>query len=374
MPGILDSVTIRGHEIRNRIVMPPIVCFGWSTEEGFPDERLIEHYRRRSASGIGLVIVEAVCVLPEGRLAVPQLGLWEDSQIAGLRRIADAIHEGGAVALVQLHHAGRVAADSASSDPAGPSAWEATPAGASQHSVRRFSGRARALTSMEIDSIREAFVQAAVRAEAAAFDGIELHAAHGYLLSQMASPLANLRTDRYGGSPENRTRLTCEILSDMKERIRPGNPGFILSARVGGNEPDYVHGVDAAKRYETAGLDLIHVSSGISAGDPPPVPYTAPIVPEGFAFNTVVYGASLIRRQVGIPVIAVNDIRTLERGDELIRDGHADMAAYCRPLLADPDWAAKSIAGIAPNPCRMCSGGCRWFKAAGNCPGSGVRR
>ena len=101
--------------------------------------------------------------------------------------------------------------------------------------------------------------------------------------------------------------------------------------------------------------------------------YAAPEVPEGFSFNTVVYGASMIRRQAGIPVIAVNGIQTLERGNELIRDGHADMAAYCRPLLADPDWAAKSIAGMAPQPCRNCSGGCLWFRGADRCPGSRIR-
>ncbi len=367
MPEILQSITLRGHTVRNRIVMPPIVCFGWSTEDGNPTDRLVEHYRRRAASGIGLVVVEATCVLPEGRLSVPQLGLWTDGQVEGMRRIADVLHAEGAVALVQIHHAGRVSALAANPDPAGPSDWSEDAEGVRAHAVRRFSGVARALTTEEIGRIRDAFILAAVRAESAGFDGIELHAAHGYLLSQMASPVANRRTDDYGGSLDNRTRLATEILTGIRAEIRPRNPGFILSARIGGNEPDYSQGVAVAMAYEKAGLDLIHVSTGISDGGDRSGSFPPP--PEDFAFNGVVYSASLVKRHVKIPVIAVNDIRTLERGDWLIRQGHADMVAYCRPLLADPDWAAKSIAGAGPTPCRQCRGGCLWFGGADRCPG-----
>ncbi|HEY5467331.1 MAG TPA: NADH:flavin oxidoreductase, partial [Clostridia bacterium] len=234
MPGILDPIILRGKTVKNRIVMPPIVCFGWSSDDGFPLEALLEHYRRRAASGIGLVVVEATCVLPEGRLAVPQLGLWDDRQTEGLRKIADVLHASGAAALVQLHHAGRVTASAACPDPVGPSDWAASPAAVGQRSVRRSAGHARAASIAELENIREAFIQAAIRAADAGFDGVELHAAHGYLLSQMASSVANQRTDRYGGSPENRVRLATEIIHGIRDAVRPNRPGFILSARMGG--------------------------------------------------------------------------------------------------------------------------------------------
>lgn len=346
MADLFTPYELKGISIKNRIVMPPMVCFGWAGREGLVTEKHIRHYEARARGGVGLIILEAACVNPDGRLADSQLCLWSDDHIKGFEEIARACHRYGARVLVQIHHAGLQTAKKVSGDPVAPS------------EVREKDRHARALTPEEIHSIQEDFTVAAVRAEKAGLDGIELHGAHGYLISQFMSPVINKREDQYGGSLENRTRFALEILAAIKGRV--GNR-FIIGYRMGGNEPTLENGIAIARILEQAGVDLLHVSTGISAGK-------EITVPEGFPYNWIVYSGTRIKEQVKIPVIAVNGIRTAEQAGGLIENGLVDFAAIGRGLLADPEWANKAQKGEEALTCLHCKT-CFWAASAGQrCP------
>ena len=341
MAAILDPITIRGLTIRNRVVMPPIVIFK-AGDDGMATDAHVSHYRLRAMGGVGLVIVEATCVLKEGRLSRNQLGLWSDEHIPGMARLAAVCREAGARVIVQIHHAGLKTAGGVTEDPIAPSAQ----------------GDAREMTSTEIASVRRAFIDAAVRARKAGFDGVELHAAHGYLLDQFASPRANRRTDAYGGNLEGRTRLVREIIAGIREEVDGGR--FVICCRMGCNEPAYEDGIEIARRLEEAGIDLLHVSAGME-GD------GEPEVPAGFDGNWILYGGTLVKRHVSVPVIVVNGIRTHEQASRLL-DGHADLVALCRGLLVDPDWPRKAETGEEIVTCLECKPRCRWFDDSSKCP------
>ncbi len=360
---LFSPIRIGGITLPNRIVLPPMVCFGWGGPEGFAEDRHVAHYRARAAGGVGLVIVEAACVLPEGRLHIPQLGLWSDGHIPGLARIAAACRAEGARTLLQVHHAGRHSVP----DPAnpeepvlGPSDWS--------HGRRR----ARAASAEELAAIGEAFVAAARRAFDAGFDGVELHGAHGYLLNQVASPIANRRTDGYGGDTRGRTRLLREIVAGIRSGT---SPDFLVGCRMGGLDPDLDEGVRIARAYAEAGVQVLHVSGGIAGPDGlPPVPddaiQGARAAGGRFSdepFSLPVFAARRIRKEAGVPVIAANGIHTGERAAWLVREGWADMAAIGRPLLHDPDWARRVRQGQPGDCCLHCRS-CGWFRKADNCP------
>lgn len=335
-------IQVRDHEVRSRVVLPPIVRFGWAGDDGRVTDRHVAHYRDCAEGGAGLVIVETTCVTKKGRPFLSQLGLWEDRQIEGYARIAEACHSAGATVIAQLQHGGFRAID----DPVCPSDWQDA-AGERQ---------ARAMTLDEIAEVREAFVAAAERARKAGMDGVELHGAHGFLLCQFASPDINHREDAYGGPIENRARLTCEILS----RLRADMPeDFILSVRMGGNEPTVAEGIALAGLYQAAGADLLDISTGLGH---------EPALPEGFAFDPKVWLAGEIRRNVSVPVIAVGGLDQDGRAEAVIEQGYADMAAVARGFLADSHWAVHMRQGQKVKSCRRCAG-CRWFDRADNCPG-----
>ena len=186
-----EPIRIGTKLVKNRVTFAPTVKFDWSDGAGIAVDRFRRHYEDRAKGGAGLICVEATCVEPQGRLAPSQLGLWEDGQIPGHRAIVDACHPWGTVMLVQLHHAGSAAHPDCG--PAiGPSA------------VERRGRTCGELTKERIREIAAAFIAAAERARAAGYDGVQLHGCHGYLINQFISPAANLRTDEYGGSIENR--------------------------------------------------------------------------------------------------------------------------------------------------------------------------
>lgn len=325
--SLFSPVRIGGVRVGSRLVMPPMVCFGWAGEDGIVTDKHVAHYHAR-ARGMGIVVVEAACVAADGRLTPSQLGVWEDGQISGLARIAQSCRAAGARVFLQIHHAGE----------------RALP-GLLEGSVEK------------LKQIEDCFAAAAHRASIAGFDGVELHGAHGYLLSQLASPQKNTRADEYGGSVEGRTLLACNVIRRIK---LVEESGFAVGVRMGGNEPDYAGGIEVAKAYEEAGADFLHVSSGIGGGTPDPVP-------EGFPYNSIVYGASLIKQAVSVPVIAVNEIRTPERADWLIANGHADLVAIGRPVLNNPAYAADAIANGGGFKCKSCKP-CKWFERADSCP------
>ena len=289
--------------------------------------------------------VEATCISQNGRLAGTQLGLWSDEHIPGMRRVTDACHAHGSAILVQIHHAG-------SKTPKEVYDPSLAPSDLSTDKVS-----ARAMTLDELHDIQQAYIDAALRAQKAGFDGVELHGAHGYLISQFMSPITNRRSDQYGGEIANRMRFSCEIVEGIRKAC---GSAFIIGYRMGCNEPTLENGIIIAKELERRGVDLLHVSAGISSGEEPKIP-------EGFPFTWIVYGASVIKKQVGIPVIAVNGIRTPQQAAAILDAGMADFAAVGKGMLVDAEWANKAKENHEIILCKSCKM-CRWFVNGEQCP------
>lgn len=350
--SLFQPVTIGKKTIKNRICFPPVGLSIDAGPDGILDGRKARLYERIADGGAGLITVGYTAVQKDGRHRPEQAGLWCDDQIPAFRRLTDALHARGATVFVQLHHAATRTQDSVSTDKVAPSPIGGLPV--------------RAMTTAEVRQLREDFIAAARRAQLAGFDGVELHAAHGYLLSLFASPLYNHRTDEYGGTPENRVRLQAEIIRGIH---RVCGPDFIAGSRIGGNEPGFAEGIAVARQLEQAGADYLSVSFGLDDHYDLSTPYWLPTPwPEGFRGNSVVYAASLIKRQVGVPVIAVRSICTAERGAWLVENGHADLVAYARPMLAEPNFVANIRNGVEPaSECLDCPC-CRWFTDPRQCP------
>ena len=321
-------------------------------QTGGPLENRLRQYEAVAAGGVGLIVVGITAVQKNARLRTGEFGLWEDSQIELFRPLTEAIHRHGALATVQLHHAGARVQPEVCGRRVAPSPVPAY--------------HARAMTHAEVQRLRDDFIAAARRAQQAGFDGVELHAAHGYLLSLFASPRYNHRTDEYGGSLENRVRLQTEILRGAREVC---GTDFILASRIGGNEPTYAEGVQIAKLLEQTGADYISVSFGLDDHYGLDTPYWQPTpAPDWFDGNAVTYGASLVRQAVHVPVVAVRSICTADHGEWLLENGHADLIAYARPMLTNPDFVNRIRNGIEPaTECLNCNA-CRWFTDPAACP------
>lgn len=318
MVGLIDSLQVKGITLRNRIVMPPMQT-GLAKTDGSVTDETIEHYVRRSEA-LGLLIVEHSYVSPEGKLSVKQLGIYDDRLIPWLEKLSTAVHATSTPAVIQINHAGRSATREVTGmEPVAPSP----------------SGSARELRDMEIEALVEAFAKAAERAIKAGFDGVEIHGAHGFLLNQFYSPLANRRTDRYGGSLENRMRLPLEVVRKVRERISDK----MLLYRLGSVDLD-VAGTQVkdskkfAVKLEQAGVDVIDVSGGLCGSRPSELQAT-----QGFFIPQ----AEAIKRAVRVPVIGVGGITDPEYADKLIREGRVDLVAVGRRLLHDPEWAVKAV-------------------------------
>ncbi|HHY97186.1 MAG TPA: NADH:flavin oxidoreductase [Firmicutes bacterium] len=356
IPHLDSPITISGIEIRNRIVMPPMVRFGWAGTSGMATDRHIEHYARRARGGAGLIIVEATAVSPAGRLSTSQLGIWDDAHIPGLQKIVRACHRAGARIVLQIHHAG------ANTNPENVGGTLVAPS-AIPVPGRRSSAVPHPLTQSEIRAIVREFGLAAERAERAGFDGVEIHGAHGFLLSQFLSPLTNQRTDEYGGSLENRLRFPLEVVREVMARL---SPGLLIGYRLGASDLidgglTIEEGKIAAGKLQAEGVHLIHVSRGFSDGSPAQAPGTG-------EFSHLVDLAASIKEVVRVPVVAVGGIRLPNTARDILARGFADMVAIGRAMLADPDWAGKAISGHDSDivRCRQCEGGCR--HDAGKCP------
>ncbi|MGD0795809.1 MAG: NADH:flavin oxidoreductase [Dehalococcoidales bacterium] len=359
MSDLFSETNIRNLRIKNRIVMPPMVSFDLNREDGLVTEKNVKHYEARAKGGVGLIIVEATCVRKNGRLADRQLGLWSDAHIEGFSRIAGACHQYGSRVLVQIHHAGLLAPPSVSSDRVAPSDFQG------QSNVNGLNLSARALTLEEIKSIQADFIAAAVRTEKAGADGIELHGAHGYLINQFLSPFVNRRKDSHGGDLEGRTRFATELIAGIRKVT---GKDFIIGCRMGSDEPDLPTGIKIAQRLEKSGVDVLHISYGMTTVIKTDVAESQPVPPD-FKYNWIVYGGTQIKRNVKIPVIVVNGIRTPEQADYLIAHNLADFVALGKGLLIDPEWANKAQNKqnvIACLDCKDCAiyrpGGCPQIK------------
>jgi 2,4-dienoyl-CoA reductase-like NADH-dependent reductase (Old Yellow Enzyme family) len=289
---------------------------------GVVTDAVIEHYVRRAQGGVGLIIVEAAYVREDGKLSPNQHGISRDEHIEPLSRLAAAVKEHGAAAALQIHHAGGVA------DPRTIGGAPVAP------SADAFAEVKRDLTVAEIGELVRAFGQAAGRAQAAGFDAVELHGAHGYLVTQFLSPATNHRRDEYGGSLEGRLRFALECLGAMREAAGAEFPICVrisaIEERPGGLTLEESCGI--ARALQQAGARLIHVSASLAAGERGPG-YLVPL-------------AQGIRRAVSIPVIAVGKLDAPALANQVIEEGKADLVAVGSRLLKDPEWPRSAAAAL----------------------------
>jgi 2,4-dienoyl-CoA reductase-like NADH-dependent reductase (Old Yellow Enzyme family) len=349
-PHLHAPLRLGGIEVPNRIVMPPMVVWKAAADGAATDE-LLEHYRL--SAGPGMVIVEATVVSPEGRLAREQLGAFEDRHVEGLSRLARIIHGAGAAASIQLHHAGRATnlENTFGLPLVAPSAVPAKDIVPS------------ALDDSGIERILGCFASAACRAAEAGFDAVEIHGAHGYLVSQFLSPLANRRTDRWGGSLENRARFVREAARRMREEV---GGRLLVSCRLGAGDGEpgglaVEEGIQVARWLEADGMPYLHVSTGIGSA-----PHLAP---SGSPWSDRLLLAAEVKKAVRVPVIGVGGITRPEEAEAALAEGLADVVAVGRAMLADPGWARKALTGRDGDivPCRQCPV-CRQFRHAERCP------
>jgi NADPH2 dehydrogenase len=318
LTDLLDSLEVKGLTLKNRIVMPPMHT-GLATAEGAVTDNLIEHYVRRSKA-LGLLIVEHSYVRLDGRLSKRQLGIYDDSLVSGLEKLSSKVHATGTPVVIQINHAGRAASmEITGMKPVAPS----------------LSGNAQELRIEEIEGLVEAFAMAAERAMRAGFDGVEVHGAHGFLLNQFFSPLANRRRDKYGGSLENRMRFPLEVVGRVKEKLG----GRLLLYRLGSDDldPAGIKIEDSKKlaiKLQGAGVDILDISGGLCGSRPSQLQDR-----QGYFIPQ----AQQIKRVVNIPVIGVGGIAEPEYANTVIREGKVDLVAVGRALLEDPDWAIKAI-------------------------------
>ena len=343
MALLFAPLGLRGLRLKNRLAMSPM-CQYSATEEGQVTDWHLLHYPTRALGGVGLVVVEATAVLPEGRISPFDLGIWSEDHVPGLSELARRIREAGAVPGIQLAHAGRKAGTARPWEGGGPLGWRVV--GPSPIPFAEGYPVPEALTEEGMGRVLEAFVEGAKRALRAGFQVVELHMAHGYLLSSFLSPLSNRREDRYGGSRENRMRFPLEVAKAVREALPPELP---LLVRV--SATDWAEGGWAledtlafAEALKALGVDLLDVSSG---GVVPGV--RVPAAP-GFQ----VPFANAVRKRVGLATGAVGLITTPEQAETILQAGSADLVLLGRVLLRDPYFplrAAKALgveAGVPP--------------------------
>ncbi|MDE2579418.1 MAG: bifunctional salicylyl-CoA 5-hydroxylase/oxidoreductase [Hyphomicrobiales bacterium] len=337
-PPVFTPYTCRSVTLRNRVVVSPMAMY--SATDGVPGDFHVMHLAARAYGGAALVFAEMTCVAADARITPGCLGLWNDEQAKGFRRVIDQVHAGGAKFGIQLGHAGRKGATRRAwegiDQPLESGGWPLVSASALPYLPN--SEVPRAATRADMDRIRDEFVAATRRAAEMGADWLELHAAHGYLLSSFLSPLTNRRTDEYGGSHENRARYPLEVFKAVRAAWPADKP---ISVRLschdwypGGNTPD-----DAAifaRMFKEAGADMIDCSSGQVVKEESPV--------YGRLFQTPF--ADLIRNEVGVPTIAVGAISDADQANSIIAAGRADLCAVARPHLADPAWTLHEAAKL----------------------------
>ncbi len=339
MTHLFQPLTLRGLTLPNRIAVSPMCQY--QAEDGLVNAWHLVHLGGLAQGGAGLVMTEAMAVLPEGRISPNDLGLWNMTQAEGLAHVVHFIKAQGAVPGVQLAHAGRKASNPAPWKGSGsltPAAGGWLPVAPSALPFDTGWTTPTALDEAGILAVIEAFMDAARKALAAGFQVIEVHAAHGYLLHQFLSPLANRRTDAYGGSFENRTRLIREVVAALRDILPEELPLFVrLSAT------DWVEGgwdldqsVALAQELRLLGVDLVDCSSGGL------VPGAK--IPLGPGYQ--VPFAARIRTEAGLPTGAVGLITEPAQAERILAEGSADLVLLGRELLRDPRWPLRAAQAL----------------------------
>lgn len=301
--NIFTEYRIKNIKIKNRIVLPPMVRFSLIDKSGYVNDELIKWYGDIAKSGVGLIIVEASAVEESGKLRENQIGIWDDCFIEGLSKIANEIHKYDVPCLIQIHHAG-------------------------------FLNNLNEIPEEELDRILKLFETAFARAKACGFDGIEIHGAHGYLISQLNSKKLNKRTDKYG----EHLYFSKKLIENTKSLF---NENFILAYRMGGNEPELEDGIENAKKLEEFGVDLLHVSSGI-----PNEHYKRAVkisnLPKDFPLSWIIYMGVKIKEKVKIPVIGVFGIKKEKQASWLVENNFLDFVAVGRAMISRGTWMEKA--------------------------------
>jgi len=340
VPALFDELKIRGLTLRNRIAVSPMCQY--SCVDGVANDWHFVHLGSRAVGGAALVFTEATAVTAEGRISPQDLGIWTDAQAAALARVVAFVRAQGAAAGVQLAHAGRKASTRRPWDGSGAVAEsEGGWARVDAPSALAFADdylTPHAMTLDDIAAVTQAFVAAARRALAAGFDVIELHAAHGYLLHEFLSPLSNARTDRYGGSFDNRARIVLETARAVRAVWPETRPLFVRVSSTDWTDGgwDLPQSVELARALKTCGVDLIDASSGGNVA-------TAKI-PVGPGYQ--VPFAEAIRRDAGIATGAVGMITGAAQAEAVIQSGQADIVLLARELLRDPYWPMRAAADL----------------------------
>ncbi|BAY16169.1 flavin oxidoreductase/NADH oxidase [Anabaenopsis circularis NIES-21] len=340
MAHLFEAFRIREITLRNRIVVSPMCQY--SSTNGYANNWHLVHLASRAVGGAGLVFTEAAAIEARGRISPQDLGIWSDEHIEGLVKIVELIHNFGAVAGIQLAHAGRKASTAKPSR--GGKALDESQEGwrpvvsSSAIAFSKESPVPEALSIGEIQQIIQAFVQATQRSLQAGFKVIEIHAAHGYLLHQFLSPLANQRQDEYGGSFENRTRLLLEVVTAVRQVWPETYPLFVRISATDWIDKGWniEQSVTLSEKLKTLGVDLIDCSSG---GIIPGI--NIPVKP---GYQTQF--AERIRREAKIPTGAVGLITSPEQAEQIIQTEVADLVLLGRELLRNPYWphlAAKKL-------------------------------
>jgi 2,4-dienoyl-CoA reductase-like NADH-dependent reductase (Old Yellow Enzyme family) len=343
---LLSPLTLRGVTLRNRLVVSPMCMY--ASENGFASDWHLGHLSSFAFGGHSVVFTEATAVEAEGRISHGDLGIWSDDHIPGLKRAADLVNSLGAVAGIQLAHAGRKASTQRPWEGFGPltdadaekghAPWpvvgpSATPAGPEYPTPNE-------LDAAGLAGVRDAFAHAARRAAKAGFRAIDIHGGHGYLLQSFLSPIANSRTDAYGGTLENRMRFPLEVAKAVRENFPDEYPVFYRISSVDGIDGGWEieDSIEFSVQLKLIGIDIVDCSSGGVTTLAPAVRKDATrAIPRGLGFQ--VGYADTIRRDAGIRTMAVGLIVDPEQANQIVASGQADLIAVGREALFDPAFA-----------------------------------
>ena len=310
MSNIFSQIKVKGVNFSNRIVMAPMVHFGYKNKNGNMEEKLLNTYLNYADKGIGLIISQALLVTDKKEIVGDVsnwAGIYSNEHIEYLRKISDTYHKYGTKFIAQLNTLNFKFLEKNSND------------------INR-------LSKENLIYLRDCFIRSAKFCQEAGLDGIELHGAHTYFFNMLSSEISNKREDNYGGNLIERLNLVKEIVEAIKSFSKDD---FIISYRMGWTE-NINTDIETAKALEKLGIDILHVSSGI--------PEDRKLkLPNEFEYNDFVYTGIQVKKNVNIPVIVVNDIKTLSRGNKLIEDGDCDFVAYGRPFLSDPNFILYSL-------------------------------
>lgn len=329
MYSLLKPLQVGNMSLSNRLVMPPMAT-AKSEEDGRVSQEILDYYKEKSQGGyISLIIIEHSFISKEGKASKNQLSVENDSVIEGLKSLSDVIHQNGSKAVMQINHAGSAADKEVTGEtPVGPSSVANPRKGSVPHE----------LTKNRIADIVREFTDAAVRVKEAGFDGVEIHSAHGYLLNQFFSPLANKRTDEYGGDVHNRIRIHLEVINEVRRAVGEDFPIFL---RLGAS--DFTDGGTtiedskiAAREFEKSGVDVLDISGGFCGYS------LQELTGQGY-FSPL---TEAIKEVVSIPVILTGGITEAKEAEKLLSQEKADLIGVGRAILKDSKWPEQAIKSL----------------------------